>query len=140
MKDMEMSRTSTAFDYSRYCEPKEYKRPIMRTKPAASRSAVMIRRALVLFIAMATAAVCIGLVYMKAQVYKTQREVNEIQTQIKQAQRLNSSLNEQLNEAMNINAIMSRAERLGMTYPAEDQVLYVNRDEGKANIEMKNKN
>jgi len=137
---MEMSRASTAFDYRRYGERKEPTKPMVQGKPAASMAAVMVRRALTLFLAMAAAAVCIALVYMKTQVYKTQREVNEIQVQIKEAQRLNSNLSEQLNEAMNVNSIMSRAEQLGMTYPARDQVLYVSLGANEANIEMKNNN
>ncbi len=106
-----------------------------RAKPAKAQ-AVLLRRMLVMVAAIVAAAVCIGLLYMKAQVFKTQREINGIRTQIAAADKLNSNLSEQLSEATNINTIMERATVLGMGYPDNSQVLYVSLD-GNHNVEMK---
>ena len=103
----------------------------------AKKQALLFRRALVLMTAIFAAAVCIGLLYMKAQVFKAQREVNDIRKQIVAADKLNGNLSEQLSEAMNINTIMAKAAELGMGYPESNQVLYVSLGDGAASIEMK---
>lgn len=126
---------STAYDYRRYDEREEREAPVS-AKPVR-RSAIMLRRALIFTAAILTAAVCIGFLYMKAQVYKSQRDVNTARQEIETAQRLNSELSVQLSEATNINVIMDKASALGMGYPSGDQVLYVALSTGTTSIEMK---
>lgn len=127
---------STAYDYRKYDERTEYEAPAVAARPVR-RSAVMFRRALVFVAAIFAAAVCIGFLYMKAAVFKSQREVNDIKNEIVTAQKLNSNLSEQLNEATNINVIMDKAAALGMGSPTGDQVLYVDLNTGTASVEMK---
>jgi cell division protein FtsL len=137
---MELTRESTAFDYGAYFERVEYDRTAAAAapaKPVKKRGAAM-RYTLLLIAAAAVAAVCIAWLCMKAQVYKSQREVNDVQAKIKAAQRLNSDLNQQLNQAKNVDSIMSRAQALGMGYPDNSQVLYVNLAGDRSNVEMKN--
>ncbi len=104
---------------------------------ATKKQAVLLRRTLVMVTAIVAAAVCIGLLYMKAQVFKTQREINNIRSQIAAADKLNGNLSEQLSEATNINTIMERATALGMGYPDSSQMLYVSLGGSKPNVEMK---
>jgi cell division protein FtsL len=136
---MEMTRASTAFDYNRYSGRDTY----MENKAAIksdTRSRSIPRVVLLLFVSLFVAAICIALLYVKAQVYMAQREANSIQSQINDAERLNSTLSEELSEAMNVNTIMEKAEKLGMSYPTGDQILYVSMGENPASIEMKNSN
>jgi cell division protein FtsL len=116
--------TNTAYDYRRYSERQETERPAVAVRPA-QRSGVMARRAVMMIAAVFVAAVCIGLVYMKAQVYMAQRDINTIRNEIKVAERANSNLSEQYSEATNISTIMEKATTLGMGYPSGDQILYV---------------
>ncbi len=128
---------NVAYD-RRFEETAEGWKPVetpVRTQRAKAQSALL-RRTLVMVAAIAAAAICIGLLYMKAQVFKTQREINSIRKQIAVADKLNSNLSEQLSEATNINIIMERATALGMGYPDNNQVLYVSLG-GKPNVEMK---
>jgi cell division protein FtsL len=139
---MEMTRESAGYGYG-YGRSDRFDKAPVRQKAAArpeKRTSAAARRALVLIVAAVVAAMCMGLIYMKARVYMAQREVNDIQSQIKAAQRDGSVLSEQLSEAMNVNSIMSRAQALGMAYPSGDQVLYVAPGAGKKSVEMKNDN
>jgi cell division protein FtsL len=131
--------TNTAYDYRRYDDreqAEEYARPARRP---ADRAVLMARRVLLLSVAVLVAVICIAMVYVKAQVFMMQREVNQTQQDIKAARQINSSLNEQYNEATNINTIMERASGLGMGYPSGDQMLVVSMEGQKAGVEMKNK-
>ncbi len=119
-------RSNVAYDYRQ-------EEPERREQQAAARArqrrhnafALAVRRAVAMLAAVMIAAVCVGLLYVKAQVYRTQRDVNSLQTKIVEAERKNSTLNEQYNEAANIYVIMEKAEDLGMTYPDAKNVLYV---------------
>lgn len=127
---------NAAYDYRRFEETADGWQPVetvAQPRPA-SRHAVFFRRALVLVSAIVAATVCIGLLYMKAQVFKAQRDVNDIRKQIVAADKLNSTLNEQLSEAMNVNTIMEKAAALGMGYPDGSQVLYVSLDDNGTSI------
>jgi cell division protein FtsL len=141
---MEMTRESSAYELEKYYDRREYDNAqVIRQAPAASgrKRGVALRRALVLLLALCIATACIAYLNMKAQVYKAQREVNDLQTQINTAQRLNTDLSEQLNEATNVNSVMQRAQQLGMTYPSGgNQVLYVTLGESTAGIAMKSGN
>jgi cell division protein FtsL len=139
---MEMTRECAGYGYG-YGRPDRFDEAPVRPKAAArpaKKASAAARRTLVLVMATVVAAMCIGLVYMKARVYMAQREVNDIQARIKTAQREGSVLSEQLSEAMNVNSIMSRAQALGMAYPSGDQVLYVAPGAARQSVEMKNDN
>ena len=134
---------SAAYDYRRFDTAEG---PVWRNEEAVagqtavrpvSRRAIILRRAIVLTIAVLAAAVCIGLLYVKAMVFKAQREVNDIREEITTAQKLGSTLSEQLNQATNVNTIMERAAALGMGYPEGDQVLYVSLAESSPDVKMK---
>jgi cell division protein FtsL len=132
-------RTSTSFDYNDYGRREDYDRQTdarAAVKKAADRRAVMARRVLVMFVAVLAAGVCIGLLYVKAQIYMAQRDINTTQAAIHTADKLNSVLQEQYSEAMDVNKLMDRAKLLGMGYPTGDQVLYVDLA-GTGTVEMK---
>jgi cell division protein FtsL len=131
--------TNTAFDYRRYDEQEEYEEQAAPVKRPVDRSIIMARRVIVMAVSILAAAVCIGLIYMKAQVFMAQRDINNTQTKIAEAQKTNSILNEQYNEAINTNTIMKKAGELGMGYPAADQILLVTMSSGTKSIEMKSK-
>jgi cell division protein FtsL len=133
-------KTNTAIDYRTYDERVEYEAPApaVAARPVR-RSAIMTRRVLMMTAAVMVAAVCIGLLYLKAQTFGAQRDINNLQKQITAAEQLNSNLNEQYSEATNINAIMDKAAKLGMGYASSEQVLYVPLTGGSKNIEMNNK-
>lgn len=130
--------TNTAYDYRRYGEQEEYERCEKPAQKPASRAAVMTRRAVLLLAALIVAAICIGMVYVKAQVFMTQRHVNETRNAIIEAKQQHSVLSEQYNQATNLNTIMDKAGRLGMGYPSAEQILYVSVQGSPADMEMKN--
>lgn len=66
--------------------------------------------------------VAIGLVYVKARITYTQREINTLQRDIAAAERARSDRQELLDEARSMRRIMERAQELGMGYPQADQV------------------
>lgn len=139
---MEMTRECAGYGCGYGARSRFDEAPVRQAAAArpAKRASAATRRTLVLLVAAVVAAMCIGLVYMKARVHMAQREVNDIRKQIQAAQREASTLSEQLSEAMNVNSIMSRAEALGMSYPSGDQVLYVAPGAGRQSVEMKNDN
>lgn len=133
-------RTSEAFDYRGHEERAVYGEQTdarAAARAAAHRQTVMARRVVVMVVTVIAAAVCIGLLYVKAQVYMVQRDINNTQKQIDQVERQNSILQEQYNEAMDINTIMDKATQLGMGYPSTDQVLYVNLTGKNDDVTMK---
>ncbi len=132
--------TNTAYDYRRYGEQEQYEHTAAVPRPRqASRSAVMTRRVAVMMVAVLVATICIGMLYVKAQVFMAQRHVNQTRNAISEAKRLNSMLTEQYNQATNINTIKDKAGKLGMGYPSSDQILYVSVAEN-ADVTMKNDN
>jgi len=133
-------RTNTAFEYTGYeqREREVYERPAA-ARDAAHRRVVMARRAVVMVVAVMSAVVCIGLLYVKAQIFMAQRDINTTQASINKVERLNSVLSEQYSETMDINTIMDRASKLGMGYPSANQVLYVNLSGNTVSVEMKKK-
>lgn len=130
---------NAAYDYRRFEEPEQSGNPeeaIEAARPI-NRRGIALRRTLVLVTAVAAAAVCIGLLSMKAQVFKAQREVNDVNMKISEARKLNDDLTQRLNEAMNVNTIMEKAGKLGMKYPSGSQMLYVSLDGNGTSVEMK---
>ena len=121
-------RMNTAYDYRREDDETERRERNAARKRQQRRNAaaLVMRRTVALLGAVMVAAVCVGLLYVKSQVYHAQLDVNKLLVNIDEAERQNSSLNEQYNEAVNINVIMDRAEDLGMDYPDPKNVLYVN--------------
>lgn len=131
--------TNTAYDYRRYGEQEEYERTAAPRTRQTSRAAVMTRRVAVMMVAVLIATICIGMLYVKAQVFMAQRHVNQTRNAISEAKRINSVLTEQYNQATNINMIKDKAGKLGMGYPSAEQILYVQASEN-ADVTMKNGN
>lgn len=132
--------TNTAYDYRRYGEQEESEYAAKPRQRQAGRAAVMTRRVAVMMVAVLVATLCIGMLYVKTQVFMAQRHVNQTRNAISEAKRVGSVLTEQYNQATNINTIKDKAGMLGMGYPSADQILYVTAEKDAADVTMKNGN
>ncbi|MDD3242844.1 MAG: hypothetical protein PHD32_03860 [Eubacteriales bacterium] len=107
-------------------QPQPPRQPEQPRKPAPRHHSISRGAAMRMLVSIALiCAVAIALVYVKAQITGVQRSINELETQIYNANREQSDKLEQLSEAKSVTAIMARAQELGMGYPEQDAITYV---------------
>ena len=72
---------------------------------------------------------CIAIVWISAWSSELQYDINTINSQIQQTEREVQNLQVQIKKASNINNLQTRAEELGMVYPDFDQIAYLDSGE-----------
>ena len=83
----------------------------------------------VILLMIVTCVFAIAIVWISAWSSELQYDINTINSQIQQTEREVQNLQVQIKQASNINNLQTRAEEMGMVYPSFDQIAYLDSGE-----------
>ena len=79
----------------------------------------------VLTVILFTGMICLGMITLSAHSSRLQYEINTLNKQIQESERIIRSLEVQIKSASNITNLEARAVELGLIYPEYDRIVYL---------------